>query len=213
MGAKRNERSWPKAAGLLSGRERAKRTLRTRRPVAASDLAADASSCRRGTTAHQSGFSAGRVASHTTWRRPLLPFACTRTSSTVKPYANASIRTMCLRPSTTALSQCLEIQSRTAITIAAMRSCHRAQEGGPQRDARTEARPRICNSFARRRRPLAHVKAFSELSASFVGLRSSASRFSPFCSRWQFYLSSAPRTAHRSWRDSSSRCSSLPSRR
>ena len=71
----------------------------------------------------------------------------------------------------------------------------------------------ICNSFARRRHPVAHVKAFSELSASFVGLRSSASRFSPFCSRWQFSLSSAPRTAHRSWRGSSWRCSSLPSRR
>jgi hypothetical protein len=28
-----NDRIWPKAAGLLSGRERAKRTLRTRRPV------------------------------------------------------------------------------------------------------------------------------------------------------------------------------------
>jgi hypothetical protein len=32
-GCEANERSWPKAAGLLSGRERAKRTLRTRRPV------------------------------------------------------------------------------------------------------------------------------------------------------------------------------------
>jgi hypothetical protein len=33
VGANRNGRLWPKAAGLLSGRERAKRTLRTRRPV------------------------------------------------------------------------------------------------------------------------------------------------------------------------------------
>ena len=34
MGAKQpGGGKWPKAAGLLSGRERAKRTLRTRRPV------------------------------------------------------------------------------------------------------------------------------------------------------------------------------------
>lgn len=66
-------------------------------------LAADASSCRRGTTAHQSGFSAGRVASHTTWRRPLLPFACTRTSSTVKPqFRSRALKRRTGRPDQTA---------------------------------------------------------------------------------------------------------------